>query len=707
MELATAVAPQPGTPGPFVDYREERVGEPESGGKRRAVRYYAIAAGGGEALVATGAETAQGDGHYLYASTPEGFCAFGKPLTCHNRVELYAWLDAGLAASQRAAAGGAGERGDDEAAELYVAHAAEDFELPDGRRGVRFFLIDRDGRRVLAVLGEERQPRDGHYNYRREPSFSGGPELVANNRQGVREWLREMMGPAHVAHAMVPTPAVETLETNARLATEPPLATATPERAPCEARDDDSALPLPLPDTAPERNKAPPSTAPVALLRSVPSAILIGPDVAGSSGAIFFPEPDGQFVPGSSASGFGPARSGSSAHLVGAAAESAAAAAAAAVNERLKRAAASAVRREAHAALRAEPAPRDLGVARVATERLESPAVCDFVEGRASDLHTINEAIAALRTLMSTHVSLPLLEKTGAAHAVRRIAQSETNEFVARLARGVLASWCGAVDQLVGSLSALPRQPSAETEPPFAPPVVAPRQAPPPNSRRNSTVSATSGEAARRKRSSGRRKSKAEQEATAAAMAAAAESGDVTSPGEVLAGHGALAGEATVTPAKRRRNRSAYGGMAPGKGRKYCPNPACLKVVGSPTRTCPYCKSPCTTTGAKGKKGSAPTPAAIATAAAAAAARQAAAMAALAGPSSSKGARIAVRAQDGGACGGALPVALAAPCPDAAGTFAAPLATAGDGGKPRSRKRAAGAAGASAARPAKRVASSA
>ena len=68
---------------------------------------------------------------------------------------------------------------------------------------------------------------------------------------------------------------------------------------------------------------------------------------------------------------------------------------------------------------------------------------------------------------------------------------------------------------------------------------------------------------------------------------------------------------------------------------------------------------------------------------------------------------LAVRAQDGGACGGALPVALAAPCPDAAGTFAAPLATAGDGGKPRSRKRAAGAAGASAARPAKRVASSA
>ena len=68
--------------------------------------------------------------------------------------------------------------------------------------------------------------------------------------------------------------------------------------------------------------------------------------------------------------------------------------------------------------------------------------------------------------------------------------------------------------------------------------------------------------------------------------------------------------ETTVTPAKRRRNRSAHGGKAPGKGRKYCPNPACRKVVGSPTRTCPYCKSPCTTTTSKKKKAAQPSSAA-------------------------------------------------------------------------------------------------
>ena len=42
---------------------------------------------------------------------------------------------------------------------MYVNLKQEKFHFPDGRRGVRFFVIDSDGGNHLAVLGEERDTR--------------------------------------------------------------------------------------------------------------------------------------------------------------------------------------------------------------------------------------------------------------------------------------------------------------------------------------------------------------------------------------------------------------------------------------------------------------------------------------------------------------------------------------------------------------------
>eukprot|EP00854_Cymbomonas_tetramitiformis_P006862 gene6862-8196_t len=60
-------------------------------------------------------------------------------------------------------------------------------------RGIRFYLVDKTGSAVPAVLGEERETRDGHYMYRNEASFAGGEPLCCSNLSGVHQWLRAMM----------------------------------------------------------------------------------------------------------------------------------------------------------------------------------------------------------------------------------------------------------------------------------------------------------------------------------------------------------------------------------------------------------------------------------------------------------------------------------------------------------------------------------
>ena len=73
----------------------------------------------------------------------------------------------------------------------FVNHSQEKFVFPDGRRGVRFYLVDENGVAVPAAVGEERDTRDGHYAYRKDDAFTRGPPLTCGNLIGVSRWLRD------------------------------------------------------------------------------------------------------------------------------------------------------------------------------------------------------------------------------------------------------------------------------------------------------------------------------------------------------------------------------------------------------------------------------------------------------------------------------------------------------------------------------------
>jgi hypothetical protein len=73
----------------------------------------------------------------------------------------------------------------------FVNHSQEKFVFPDGRRGIRFYLVTDKGEAVSAAVGEERDTRDGHYTYRKDDSFARGPPLTCGNLIGVSRWLRE------------------------------------------------------------------------------------------------------------------------------------------------------------------------------------------------------------------------------------------------------------------------------------------------------------------------------------------------------------------------------------------------------------------------------------------------------------------------------------------------------------------------------------
>ena len=57
--------------------------------------------------------------------------------------------------------GGGGKEASSGLRSFFVSHSQEKFHFPDGRRGIRFFLVDDAGNAIPAVLGEERDTRDG------------------------------------------------------------------------------------------------------------------------------------------------------------------------------------------------------------------------------------------------------------------------------------------------------------------------------------------------------------------------------------------------------------------------------------------------------------------------------------------------------------------------------------------------------------------
>lgn len=66
--------------------------------------------------------------------------------------------------------------------------------LPDGRRVNRWFLVDQKEQMHLAVQGEERDARDGHYIYSsRGPFASIKPMGTCTNQQQVMHWLENFI----------------------------------------------------------------------------------------------------------------------------------------------------------------------------------------------------------------------------------------------------------------------------------------------------------------------------------------------------------------------------------------------------------------------------------------------------------------------------------------------------------------------------------
>lgn len=66
--------------------------------------------------------------------------------------------------------------------------------LPDGRRVNKWLLIDQHEQAHLAVQGQERDARDGHYVYGAvEPFSSRAPMPTCTNQQQVMHWLEQFI----------------------------------------------------------------------------------------------------------------------------------------------------------------------------------------------------------------------------------------------------------------------------------------------------------------------------------------------------------------------------------------------------------------------------------------------------------------------------------------------------------------------------------
>ncbi|CAL6318740.1 unnamed protein product [Bathycoccus prasinos] len=71
----------------------------------------------------------------------------------------------------------------------------DDYSANKARKGTKFYLVDEDSIPHLAIIGDEREQRDGHYSYRVSEEFAnpelGIPPLKQGNLVGVRKWLKD------------------------------------------------------------------------------------------------------------------------------------------------------------------------------------------------------------------------------------------------------------------------------------------------------------------------------------------------------------------------------------------------------------------------------------------------------------------------------------------------------------------------------------
>eukprot|EP00879_Flechtneria_rotunda_P032379 GHRR01035576.1.p1 GENE.GHRR01035576.1~~GHRR01035576.1.p1 ORF type:complete len:205 (+),score=52.30 GHRR01035576.1:410-1024(+) len=170
----------------FVSYEEEKC----TVWPKKVLKFHLFDRDGNKHLAATGEDT--GDAHYQYRST-KPFARYGN-LECHNRKDVTAWLEMVIGES-----GGQGDgphlNPDEQHPEgvYFVTYRNERAHYSDGRRCNRWYLVDQYGNSHLAVVGIERDTKDGHYNYSAEEPFSSITPLHCSNQTGVYKWLEKMI----------------------------------------------------------------------------------------------------------------------------------------------------------------------------------------------------------------------------------------------------------------------------------------------------------------------------------------------------------------------------------------------------------------------------------------------------------------------------------------------------------------------------------
>merc|ERR1712232_1096708 len=76
----------------------------------------------------------------------------------------------------------------------FVDHSIKYVMLPDGRRGVRVFLIGASGGKKLVASGDEEAKGAARYVYKKVDGFKGGPPLNTSRIGEVRTWLSKVLG---------------------------------------------------------------------------------------------------------------------------------------------------------------------------------------------------------------------------------------------------------------------------------------------------------------------------------------------------------------------------------------------------------------------------------------------------------------------------------------------------------------------------------
>lgn len=189
----------PVDPGPvFVSYDErketsERKPARKSGGHTYVVKFFLVDSHGREYLAATGED--QGDAHYLY----ENQTSFPF-LRANNKADVRVWMEGIIERSKERAGVHSHLVTDAVPADpnqiqlpKFVGHSQEKLELPDGRHRIEWYLMDERNDAHLAIVGEEKETRDGHYLYRTQGVFDKALPLQVGNQREVERWIDVMV----------------------------------------------------------------------------------------------------------------------------------------------------------------------------------------------------------------------------------------------------------------------------------------------------------------------------------------------------------------------------------------------------------------------------------------------------------------------------------------------------------------------------------